>query len=141
MPEDIVIIYAGDGGCYWAENGCGYVRREYAGVYTREEAIKWTSHCGPEKRIELHPVPEDHIPTLKAQLAALRADAERYRWIRNHIWVSTQDVQMNGRVTKYARIGFTFNVGNEQAQLTEPELFDVCVDSNAAIDAAMRGGK
>jgi len=90
MMKDPVVIYAGDGGCYWAENACGYVRAEYAGVYEREDAIALTKHCGTEKRIELHPVPVDHIPTLRAEVASLRAKIEKareaHRWARKHDW-------------------------------------------------------
>lgn len=66
--KEHVLIYAGDHGCYWAENCCGYVAKVYAGVYTREDALLFAGHVGPEKRCEFHDVPEDHIPTLKAKL-------------------------------------------------------------------------
>ena len=69
------------------------------------------------------------IEALAVEIAGLRADAERYRWLRLKVWVSSQDVQMNGRTTKYARIGMTFRVSSEQAGLPEPELFDICVDA------------
>ena len=74
---DRVLIYAGDGGCYWRENGCGYTNALEAGVFTRAEAYRLAGHCGPEKRIELHDVPENHIPTLKADRDAWKARAEK----------------------------------------------------------------
>lgn len=74
---DRVLIYAGDGGCYWREGGCGYTSAQYAGVYTRAEAYANAGHCGPEKRVELHDVPDDHIPTLRARVAELEAALEK----------------------------------------------------------------
>jgi len=69
---DRVLIYAGDGGCYWRQSGCGYTYAHTAGVFTRAEAYSLAGHCGPEKRIELHSVPDDHVPTIQAENAALR---------------------------------------------------------------------
>jgi len=72
---DRVLIYAGDGGCYWRQSGCGYTYAHTAGVFTRAEAYSLAGHCGPEKRIELHSVPDDHVPTIQAENAALRTAA------------------------------------------------------------------
>lgn len=58
--QDLVTIYSGEHCAYWGENGGGYTSAQYAGVHTREDAIRRTSHCGPEKRIEFHPVSEGH---------------------------------------------------------------------------------
>jgi hypothetical protein len=71
-PNEKVLIYAGDGRCYWKQDHCGYTSALYTGVFSRAEAIAPTSHAGPEKKIEFHPVPEDHIPTLKAERDAAR---------------------------------------------------------------------
>lgn len=81
MPKanDKVLIYAGDGRCYWKQDQHGYTSALYAGVFSREEAIALTKHCGPEKRIEFHPVPEDHIPTLKLQNAAMQEALEKWQ--------------------------------------------------------------
>lgn len=76
---DRVLIYAGDGGCYWRENGCGYTNAQNAGVFTRAEAIGWAGHCGPEKRVELHDVPDDHLPTIRARIAQLEAELAEAR--------------------------------------------------------------
>jgi hypothetical protein len=76
---DRVLIYAGDGGCYWRQNGCGYTYAHTAGVFTRAEAYALAGHCGPEKRIELHSVPDDHVPTLQAENAALRTAAAEWQ--------------------------------------------------------------
>jgi len=46
-------IYSKEWHRYWRANGNGYTDKvEEAGVYTLAEAIKWTHHCGPEKKIE-----------------------------------------------------------------------------------------
>lgn len=71
QPDDRVLIYAGDKRWYWKQDRCGYTSWQYAGVFSRAEAMELTSHCGPEKKVEFHPVPEDHIPTLKAERNAL----------------------------------------------------------------------
>jgi hypothetical protein len=70
--DDRVLIYAGDGRCYWKQDHCGYTSALYAGVFSWEEAIALTNHAGPEKKVEFHPVPEDHIPTLRADRDAAR---------------------------------------------------------------------
>lgn len=71
-----VLIYAGDGGCYWREGGCGYTNANMAGKFTREEAYKLAGHCGPEKHIELHDVPDDHAPTLRAEVERLTREMD-----------------------------------------------------------------
>lgn len=74
---DRVLIYAGDAGHYWRQNGCGYTNSREAGVFTRAEAYALAGHCGPEKLCELHDVPEDHIPTLKQRMEEMSAHVER----------------------------------------------------------------
>ena len=55
--EDLVYIWSGEHGCYWRADAAGYTRRiRDAGIYTRDEAGRMTSHCGPEKQIEIEPV-------------------------------------------------------------------------------------
>lgn len=71
---DRVLIYAGDAGYYWRQN-CGYTYAHTAGVFTRAEAYSLAGHYGPAKRIELHSVPDDHVPTLQSENAALRTAA------------------------------------------------------------------
>lgn len=79
MPNqtDQVVIYDRNSGTYWAENACGYTTGYYAGVYSREEAIRLTKSIGPEKPTSLEPVPSDHVPTLKARIAELEAQLEQ----------------------------------------------------------------
>lgn len=48
------LIWAGDGGCYWLANYCGYGGISDAGIYDFEDAFEHSRHCGPEKRIEYH---------------------------------------------------------------------------------------
>lgn len=43
--NDRVLIYAGDGGCYWREGGHGYCYAHEAGAFTREEAYRLAGHC------------------------------------------------------------------------------------------------
>jgi hypothetical protein len=50
-----VRIYSKQWGAWWRANGAGYTTViEQAGVYPITEAWKCVSHCGPEKKIELH---------------------------------------------------------------------------------------
>lgn len=51
-------IWSGQRGGYWRPGAKGYTDKiEDAGIYTIEECIGNTSHCGPEKRIEWHKWP------------------------------------------------------------------------------------
>lgn len=66
---DPVFIWSGEHNAYWRTGGNGYtVRASKAGIWTREEAVRQTIHCGPEKRIELEPVA---VPTHPAPPADL----------------------------------------------------------------------
>lgn len=57
-PDDLVWIWSDEHDAYWRPEGAGYTRRAgAAGVFTYREAKSLTSHCGPEKRIEIEPVP------------------------------------------------------------------------------------
>lgn len=59
MAGEEVFIWSGEHGAYWRENGCGYTtQRSAAGRYSRADAEARTSHCGPEKRIEIRPAPD-----------------------------------------------------------------------------------
>jgi hypothetical protein len=80
---DRVLIYAGDHGYYWRKGGCGYTTANDAGVFTRAEAYALAGHCGPEKLVELHDVPEDHLPTLKEQIQMIREYNEALRQERD----------------------------------------------------------
>jgi len=55
LPEG-VCIWSGEHRAYWRQGGRGYVafydRR--IGVWSLDEALKLTRHCGPEKKIEFH---------------------------------------------------------------------------------------
>ena len=73
--RDRVVICSS--GHYWRENGSGYTNAQMAGVYTRDKAYKAAGHCGPEKYTSFHDVPKDHIPTLRAELAAIKADRDK----------------------------------------------------------------
>lgn len=47
-------IWSGEHCAYWRENACGYTADiAKAGRWTFEDASSNTSHCGPEKKIEL----------------------------------------------------------------------------------------
>ncbi|CDO35795.1 hypothetical protein [Novosphingobium sp. KN65.2] len=60
--SDLVLIWSGEHHAYWRPEASGYTSRATkAGIYTREVAISLTSHCGPEKRIELEPLPSDWL--------------------------------------------------------------------------------
>lgn len=52
-----VRIYSKEWRAWWRANGAGYTAAiEQAGVYSIKEAWEYVSHCGPEKKIELHAV-------------------------------------------------------------------------------------
>ncbi len=54
---DPVRIYSGEHGAYWRKDGHGYSSDiRDAWVLSRKEAERRTSHCGPEKLIQLEPV-------------------------------------------------------------------------------------
>lgn len=53
--KDPVLIWSGEHRAYWGPKRSGYYDRRGAGWYDRSEAQDLTSHCGPEKKIELHP--------------------------------------------------------------------------------------
>lgn len=54
------LIWSGEHGAWWRPNSAGYTsHREAAGVYEIEEARRITSHCGPEKKIEIQPICDD----------------------------------------------------------------------------------
>lgn len=55
--SDKVRIWSGDRHAWWREHGRGYTTdREAAGIYDREDAVRRTAHCGPEKGIRIEPV-------------------------------------------------------------------------------------
>lgn len=61
--SDWVRIFSGEHGAYWRPDGDGYTEHiGEAWVLPREEAIKHTQHCGPEKMIELRPVSDPDVP-------------------------------------------------------------------------------
>lgn len=56
IETEHVLIWSGEHNCYWRPDASGYTSRaKAAGIYTRADAERMTSHCGPEKRIELEP--------------------------------------------------------------------------------------
>lgn len=49
-----VMIWSGEHRMWWRPEGKGYTAKSaVAGRYTREDAESRTSHCGPEKKIEI----------------------------------------------------------------------------------------
>ncbi len=71
--KDPVIMRDG-GGLYWAADKCGYVADpRQAGIYERAEVIGYTGRSYADKRITLHPVPEEHTQRLKDDLLDARA--------------------------------------------------------------------
>ncbi len=72
QSQNLVTIYCGVSGLYWAEGGHGYVLRDYAGVFTREEAYERAGHVGPEKHCQFHDVSPTHIPTMQKKIADLK---------------------------------------------------------------------
>lgn len=47
-----VHIWSDQWGSYWRPDGSGYTRNiNEAGIYTLDDAIRRSGHCGPEKQI------------------------------------------------------------------------------------------
>lgn len=58
-PDDKVLIWSGEHRMWWRPEGKGYSQDiHHAGIYTRVEAEDYTSHCGPEKMINIIPLEE-----------------------------------------------------------------------------------
>lgn len=54
-----VHIYSGEHQSYWRPYANGYTTDPaQRGTWTLEKALKLTSHCGSDKRIEFHSLPE-----------------------------------------------------------------------------------
>lgn len=54
MSKELVRIWSGEWDAWWRPEGAGYTLDALeAGVWTREEAERKTSHCGAEKKIRL----------------------------------------------------------------------------------------
>ena len=50
-----VRIYSKEWGAWWRSNGAGYTSDiNQSGIYEVDDAWKYVSHCGAEKKIELH---------------------------------------------------------------------------------------
>jgi hypothetical protein len=75
-----------------------------------------------------------HRESLAVEMAALRADAERYRHIRKLARVNVADVTMNGTYyhIRYSEAFVRAKIGHLDG---EPQRFD------AVVDAAMKEGK
>lgn len=55
-----VHIWSGEWQCYWRAEGCGYTTDvRDAGVYTFDEAVKFSGHCSHEKQIAYHFLADD----------------------------------------------------------------------------------
>ena len=57
--QRLVRIWSGEWQCWWRANGCGYTTDvSEAGIYTFDEAVKFSGHCSHEKGIAYHFLPE-----------------------------------------------------------------------------------
>ena len=53
--DKLVRIRSKEWNSWWRANGNGYTGSyAKAGVYTLKEALSYSGHCGPEKKIEYH---------------------------------------------------------------------------------------
>lgn len=78
-----VLIWSGEHNAYWRPGAAGYTTRlSCAGIYDRAEAESLTSHCGPEKRIELEIVPALECGALSAAHLTAEATSELLRFHR-----------------------------------------------------------
>ncbi|MEE5046270.1 hypothetical protein V2J81_23210 [Pseudomonas alliivorans] len=58
-----VRIWSGEWQCYWRANGCGYTTvKSEAGIYTFDDAVKYSGHCSHEKQIAYLFLPETEQP-------------------------------------------------------------------------------
>jgi len=57
--DRLVRIWSGEWECWWRANGCGYTTDiSEAGIYTFDEAVKFSGHCSHEKEISYHFLPK-----------------------------------------------------------------------------------
>lgn len=55
---DYGTIWSGEHNAWWRPGSAGYTTdRMAAGVYTRAQFNRITSHCGPEKALAFEPIP------------------------------------------------------------------------------------
>lgn len=55
----LVRIWSGEWQSYWRANACGYTPDiAEAGIYTFDDAVKYSGHCGREKEISYIFLPE-----------------------------------------------------------------------------------
>lgn len=56
-----VYIWSGEWKAYWMEKSNGYTYKELeAGVYSIDEALKLSGHCGKDKKISYIPIAKRH---------------------------------------------------------------------------------
>lgn len=57
--QRLVRIWSDEWQSYWRANGCGYTTDvSEAGIYTFDEAVKFSGHCSHEKGIAYYFLPE-----------------------------------------------------------------------------------
>ena len=75
--ERLAIIWSGEHRAYWRKDGCGYTRLLAAAWRLPwDMAVARTSHCGPEKLIQIKPAPDMSPAAMLERLRARAAETE-----------------------------------------------------------------
>ena len=68
LSIDAVYIWSDEHNAYWRHGGSGYTCRiGGAGIFSSEDALKKTKHCGDEKQIEFEEVLIRTLPTAEQE--------------------------------------------------------------------------
>jgi hypothetical protein len=90
-----VRIWSGEHGAYWRANRSGYTTsRLMAGTYAFQDALAYSRHCGPEKRIAFEFVVEGDASGVTARpLSEWHEDYGSVTWwaypVREAPWIGT----------------------------------------------------
>ena len=82
-----VRIWSNEWNLWWGKNSNGYTdNKNHAGIYTIEEALKKSGHCGPEKGIVYYHVYDQDDPEGYEKLGKAYADIKIERVRQDSLW-------------------------------------------------------